>query len=93
MGMAEKAIKGINILNPVDLDREYYLHAIDYAIENDYNHIQLNGPIHNLVKSNLDGMMFYRKYSRFNDEKASRRICGITNWRYPTDLTPLFRKC
>ena len=43
--------------------------ANDYAIANDYNHIQLNGPIHNLQRSNLDGMMFYRKYSQFNDEK------------------------
>jgi len=64
-----KKVKGINILNPVDVDREYYLKAIDYAIENKCNHIQLNGPIHNMVKSNLDGMIFYRKYSQFNEEK------------------------
>lgn len=67
--MSEKKVRGINILNPVEVDRDYYLKAIDYAIANDYNHIQLNGPIHNLVRSNLDGMVFYRKYSRFNDEK------------------------
>lgn len=67
--MSEKKVRGINILNPVEVDRDHYLKAIDYAIANDYNHIQLNGPIHNLVRSNLDGMVFYRKYSRFNDEK------------------------
>lgn len=67
--MSEKKVRGINILNPVEVDREYYLKAIDYAIACGYNHIQLNGPIHNLVRSNLDGMVFYRKYSQFNDEK------------------------
>lgn len=74
MKKSKKTIKGINILNPVDVDREYYLRAIDYAIENDYNHIQVNGPIHNLVKSNLDGMIFYSKYSQFNDEKDSEYV-------------------
>ncbi len=74
MKAKDKKVKGINILNPVDVDREYYLHAVDYAIENDYNHIQVNGPIHNLVKSNLDGMMFYRKYSQFNDEKDAAYV-------------------
>lgn len=72
--MKEKKVRGINILNPVEVDREYYLKAIDYAIANDYNHIQLNGPIHNLVRSNLDGMMFYRKYSRFNGEKDAEYV-------------------
>lgn len=74
MNVCEKEVRGINILNPVDVDREYYLKAINYAIENDYNHIQLNGPIHNLTKSNLDGMMFYKKYSRFNGEKDAEYI-------------------
>lgn len=72
--MKEKKVRGINILNPVEVDRDYYLMAIDYAIANDYNHIQLNGPIHNLQRSNLDGMMFYRKYSRFNDEKDAEYV-------------------
>ena len=56
--MQEKQVRGINILNPVDIDREYYLNSIEYAIRNNYNHIQINGPIHNLKRSNLDGMMF-----------------------------------
>ena len=67
--MKEKQVRGMNILNPVEIDRDYYLKSIDYAIENDFNHIQINGPIHNLKISNLDGMMFYNKYSQFNCEK------------------------
>ena len=74
MEFREKKVRGINILNPVDVDREYYLNAIDYAIENEYNHIQVNGPIHNLQKSNLDGMMFYRKYKQFNVEKDAEYV-------------------
>lgn len=72
--MKEKQVRGINILNPVDIDRDYYLSSIDYAIRNDYNHIQINGPIHNLKRSNLDGMMFYSKYSRFNAEKDAQYV-------------------
>ena len=72
--MKEKQVRGINILNPVDIDRDYYLNSIDYAIKNDYNHIQINGPIHNLKRSNLDGMMFYNKYSQFNDEKDAEYV-------------------
>lgn len=72
--MKEKQVRGINILNPVDIDRDYYLGSIDYAIRNDYNHIQINGPIHNLKRSNLDGMMFYSKYSRFNAEKDAQYV-------------------
>ncbi|MBE5750323.1 MAG: hypothetical protein E7346_05600 [Clostridiales bacterium] len=64
-----KKVRGINILNPVDVDREYYLKAIDFAIENGYNHIQLNGPIHDFKRCNVDGMMFYKKYAEFNCEK------------------------
>ena len=33
--MKEKQVRGINILNPVDIDRDYYLNSIDYAIKND----------------------------------------------------------
>ena len=67
--MAEKQVRGINILNPVDVDRDYYLKAVDFAIENNYNHIQLNGPIHDFKRSNVDGMVMYKKYFQFNYEK------------------------
>lgn len=62
-------MRGINIFNPVDIDRDYYLKAIDYAIKNGIDHIQINGPIHNPLKGNIDGMTFYQKYSRFNGVK------------------------
>ncbi len=70
----EKEIRGINILNPVDVDRDYYLHAVDFAIENGYNHIQLNGPIHDFKRSNVDGMVMYKKYSNFNYEKDEKYV-------------------
>lgn len=72
--MEQKTIRGINILNPIDVDRDYYLKAIDFAIENNYNHIQINGPIHNFKHSNLDGMMFYEKYSQFNKDKDEKYV-------------------
>ena len=50
---------GINIFNPIDIDRDCYLKAIDYAVKNGINHIQINGPIHDPLKGNIDGMTFY----------------------------------
>lgn len=67
-------IKGISVLNPVDVEKEYLLYTVDYAINNGYDHFQLIGPIHNYVKGNIDGMVNYRKYSRFNSEKDSEYI-------------------
>lgn len=66
-----KMIKGISVLNPVEIDREYFLFTIDYAIKNRYDHIQLIGPIHDSVKGNIDGMIWNRKYSQFNSTKDS----------------------
>ncbi|MBR5899831.1 MAG: hypothetical protein IKZ38_00360 [Clostridia bacterium] len=70
----QKQIRGINILNPVRVDGEYYEKAVDFAIKNNYNHIQLNGPIHEFKVSNCDGMVFYKKYSMFNDVKDAEYI-------------------
>ncbi len=70
----ENKIKGISIINPDEVERDYYLYCIDYAIKNQYNHIQITGPIHDHVKGNIDGMTFSRKYSQFNDEKNSDYI-------------------
>ena len=72
--MSSKKIRGINILNPVDVDRDYYLKAIDFAIENNYNHIQINGPSHDFKRSNVDGMVMYKKYSQFNYEKDEKYV-------------------
>ena len=65
----KREIKGISVLNPVRVDREIYLRSIDHAIKHGYNHIQLIGPIHDPVRGNVDGMVFYKKYSRFNSSK------------------------
>lgn len=62
-------MKGISTLNPVDVEREYYLYTVDYAIKHGFDHYQLIGPIHDGIKGNVDGMTFSKKYARFNDEK------------------------
>ncbi len=70
----EKTMQGISVLNPVRVDREIYLHSIDLAIKQGYNHIQLIGPIHDPIRGNVDGMIFYDKYARFNDEKDAEYV-------------------
>lgn len=67
--MERKIIKGISTLNPVDVEREYYLYTVDYAIKHGFDHYQLIGPIHDGTKGNIDGMTFSKKYAQFNDEK------------------------
>ena len=67
-------INGIAVCNPVDLDRDYMLFTADYAIKHGVNHYQIVGPIHNPEKGNIDGMLFYRKYSQFNDEKNDEYV-------------------
>lgn len=62
-------MKGINIFNPIEIERDYYLKIIDYAKENGIDHIQINGPIHNLIKGNIGGMITYKKYAQFNGEQ------------------------
>ena len=74
MVIKNKALNGINILNPVDIDKDYYLKAIEYAKRNNIDFIQINGPIHNPVKGNIDGMTFYFKYSRFNALKDEKYV-------------------
>ncbi len=72
--MAKEIIKGLNICNPVDTDREYMLYAVEYAHKHGFNHIQFNGPIHNPVKGNIDGMLRYGKYADFNGGKDNAYI-------------------
>lgn len=69
MKMLYDKIKGISIINPDEVEEKYYNHCIDYAINNNYNHIQITGPIHDSVKGNIDGMILNKKYSQFNNEK------------------------
>ena len=65
---------GISVLNPVALDEDYLNFTVDYAIENKYNHVQLIGPIHDPITGNIDGMTYYKKYARFNDEKNAEYV-------------------
>lgn len=65
----KKRIKGISIINPDNVEKDYYFYCIDYAIRYGYDHIQITGPIHDHVRGNVDGMTFSRKYSAFNGEK------------------------
>ena len=62
-------VSGISVCNPVDFNREYLLTTAKYAVEHNCNHYQFIGPIHDPVKGNIDGMIFYGKYARFNSEK------------------------
>ena len=72
--MERKIMKGISTLNPVDVEREYFLYTVDYAISHGFDHYQLIGPIHDGIKGNIDGMTFSKKYSRFNDEKDAEYV-------------------
>ena len=67
--MKRDMIRGISVCNPVDVEPEYFLYTIDYAIKNKMTHVQLIGPTHNYIKGNIDGMTPYRKYNQFNNSK------------------------
>ena len=67
--MKRDMIKGIAVNNPWDIDKDYLLFTIDYAAQMGFDHIQIVGPIHDVVRGNCDGMTPYRKYSQFNNEK------------------------
>lgn len=67
--MHNKKIKGITVCNPVDNDKEYLLFTVDYAAKMGFNHMQIVGPIHDVVKGNIDGMTPYRKYNQFDITK------------------------
>ena len=70
----KKRINGISVCNPTVLDKEYMLFTADYAIRHGVEHYQLIGPIHNPKIGNVDGMVCYRKYAQFNDEKDAAYI-------------------
>ena len=72
--MERKIMKGISTLNPVDVEKEYFLYTVDYAISHGFDHYQLIGPIHDGIKGNIDGMTFSKKYSRFNGEKDAEYV-------------------
>ena len=65
---------GISVLNPVNVEKDYLDFTVDYAIKLGFNHFQLIGPIHNNVRGNVDGMVYYKKYSQFNNEKDSEYV-------------------
>ena len=67
-------IKGISTVNPVDVERDYFLFTVDYAIEHGFDHYQLIGPIHDGIKGNIDGMTYSRKYAQFNNEKNAEYV-------------------
>ena len=67
-------IKGVSAVNPVDVERDYFLYTVDYTINHGFDHYQLIGPIHDGVKGNIDGMTYSRKYAQFNGEKNSEYV-------------------
>ncbi len=72
--MDRKIIRGISTLNPVDVERDYYLFTVEYAIKHGFDHYQLIGPIHDGIKGNVDGMTFSKKYAQFNNEKNAEYV-------------------
>ena len=48
--MPDEKIKGNIVCNPVDVDREYLLFAVDYAAKMRVDHLQIVGPIHDVIK-------------------------------------------
>ena len=68
------AVQGISVSNPVDFNKEYLLKTARYAISHGQNHYQFIGPIHDPEKGNVDGMIFYRKYARFNHKKNAAYV-------------------
>ncbi len=62
-------VRGITVLNPTDIEEKYLFETVEYAKENGLNHIEIVGAIHDYIHGNIDGMINYRKYSVFNNEK------------------------
>lgn len=67
-------IKGINVCNPIEVEKEYLLKTVEYAHKHGITHIEINGPIHNREISNIDGMTYLRKYAQFNANKNDKYI-------------------
>jgi len=65
----KQRIRGVSVCHPVEADREYLLYTVDYAKRMGFDHIQICGPIHDALRSNIDGMTPYRKYAQFDGEK------------------------
>lgn len=63
-------IKGISVCNPVEIEKDYLLFTVDYAARKGFDHMQFIGPIHDVIKGNIDGMTPYRKYHMFDKEKC-----------------------
>ncbi|MBQ7037122.1 MAG: hypothetical protein IJN74_06535 [Clostridia bacterium] len=72
--MASDMIRGISVCNPVDLDPQYFMDTVIYAIEHNLSHIQFIGPIHDYLRGNIDGITPYRKYAEFNPEKDEEYV-------------------
>lgn len=69
-----KQIKGISFLNPVRVEGNYLMKCAKYAVEHGIKHFELIGPTHDPIRGNCDGMMFFRKYSQFNEGKDAEYI-------------------
>ena len=46
----KQIIKGITVCNPVDVDKDYLMFCVDYAAKIGMNHIQIVGPIHDVIR-------------------------------------------
>ncbi|MBU0478260.1 hypothetical protein KKC91_06805 [bacterium] len=67
-------VRGLAILNPVPIEKNYALRYLDYMHENGLNHLQIHGDIHTLRRANIDGVIRYKKYPKYDKYKDSRYL-------------------
>ena len=58
----------------MDFEKEYLMHTERYVIERGFNHYQFIDLIHNPVKGNIGGMIFYWKYAGFKGRKDEKYV-------------------
>jgi len=91
--MNENKTNGISVCNPSDLDENYLSFTADYTIKKGLTHYQFIGPIHDVVKGNIDGMINIEKtakpkgcYARFS-EKSMGKDTTVGHWEMAGVIT------
>ena len=81
--MASDMIRGISVCNPVDLDPQYFMDTVIYAIEHNLSHIQFPYDYDNtLGTSNHCNVVMIISMQAVKRRlmRALKCICGITSW-------------
>jgi len=67
-------VRGLGILNPVPIERDYALRYLEYMHKNGLNHLQIHGDIHTLQRANIDAVIRYKKYHKYDSYKDSKYL-------------------